>query len=121
VTGRWDNLLTLMNRTCLATFGVPVVYTPSMETRMELGGTPIALEGVFDEKWENVTLMGTNGMDAVVPHPVVEIRVFDLGIDPMAEDEVAINGLSYRILDVQLDGKGMAMLHLAQIVDPLAV
>ncbi len=118
---RWDNLLNLANRTCLATFGVPVVYTPSLETRMELGGTTISLVGVFDEKRDIVTLMGTNGMDAVVPHPVVEIKVADLGIDPMAGDEVAVNGLTYRILDVQLDGKGMALLHLDQTVDPFAV
>ncbi len=122
MTGRWDKLLALVNRSCLATFGVPVIYTPSIETRTELGGTPIDLVGVFDEKWENVTLMGTGGMDAVVPHPVVEIKVADLGIDPMAGDEVAINGLSYRILDVQLDGKGMmALLHINQVVDPFAV
>ena len=122
MTGRWDNLLTLVNRSCLATFGVPVIYTPSMETRMELGGTPITLGGIFDEKWENVTLMGTNGVDAVVPHPVVEIKVADLGIDPMAGDEVVVDGVIYRILDVQLDGKGMmALLHLVQVVDPFAV
>lgn len=118
---RWDNLLNLSNRTCLATFGVPVVYTPSMETRMELGGAPINLVGVFDEKRDIVTLMGSGGLDAVVPHPAVEIRVADLGIDPMSGDDVAVNGLTYRILDVQLDGRGMALLHLDQIVDPFAV
>ncbi|MBF0145982.1 MAG: hypothetical protein HQL84_08440 [Magnetococcales bacterium] len=48
-----------MNRSCLATFSVPVVYTPSLENRMELGGTPINLVGILDDKREIVFLMGT--------------------------------------------------------------
>ncbi len=114
MTGRWNNLLTLVNRSCLSTFGVPVTYTP-------IAGDTISLVGVFNEKWENITLMGTNGMEAVVPHPVVEIRVADLGIDPMAGDEVIVDELTYRILDVQLDGRGMALLHLVKSVDAFSV
>ena len=105
---RWNNLLKLVNQSCLATFGVPVVYTPAPD------GTPINLHGVFDEKRDTVSLMGDGGLDAVVPHAVVEIRISDLGVDPLADDGVMVNGLTYRILDVQLDGKGMALLHLVR-------
>ena len=103
----WDNLLKLANQSCLATFGVPVVYTPALD------GTPINLQGVFDEKRDMVSLMG-DGLDAVVPQAVVEIRISDLGVDPISDDQVTIDGLTYRILDVQLDGKGMAQLHLVR-------
>ncbi|MBF0339474.1 MAG: hypothetical protein HQL95_00745 [Magnetococcales bacterium] len=115
---RWDNLLALVHRPCFATFGVPVTYTPAL-ARM-LGGTPIDLVGIFDGKREIVSVGGSGGMEAVTLHSVVEIKIADLGFDPMAGDDVAVAGLTYRILDVQPDGKGLAVLVLNQVYDPLA-
>ncbi|MBF0437448.1 MAG: hypothetical protein HQL77_19085 [Magnetococcales bacterium] len=115
---RWNKLLTLMNRSCFATFSVPVVYTPSLENRMELGGTPINLVGIFDEKREVVSLMGSDGMDAVIPRSVLEIRIADLGIEPMAGDDVTIDGMPYRVFEVQPNGDGLVILILNRIQDP---
>ncbi|MEO5330534.1 MAG: hypothetical protein H7839_00810 [Magnetococcus sp. YQC-5] len=122
---RFDKLLSLLNRPCFATFGTLVVYTPSLENRMELGGMPITLVGIFDEKREVVSMDASAGMDAVIPRPVVEIKLSDLiltgeVIAPMAGDDVTIAGLLYRILDVQLDGKGLAVLILNRMQDPFA-
>ncbi|MBF0629337.1 MAG: hypothetical protein HQL91_14070 [Magnetococcales bacterium] len=107
---RWADLVGLVNRACQSTFGVPVVYTPSLENRMELGGMPIALTGIFDEKREIVSLMGDGGMDAIIPRSVLEVGLAELGIEPMAGDDVTVAGVPYRILEVQLDGRGQAVL-----------
>ena len=123
MTGRWDNLLKLANRSILATFGVPVSYTPSLRNQPDLAEASFPIIGIFTEKNLNITLMGSgeSGLDAMVPQPTLELRSSDMGFLPMAGDEVTVNGLTYRILDVQLDGKGMALLHLDQTVDPFAV
>ena len=115
---RWNNLLTQVNRSCFSMFGVPVIYTPSLETRMELGGIPITIEGVFDERRETVSLMGAGGLDAVIPRPVVEIQLSELGIEPMAGDEVTVGGVSYRVQEVQPTGNSLAILVLVQQGDP---
>lgn len=122
---RWNRLLELVTRPCLATFGVPVVYTPSLDKRPEFGGAPITLVGIFDQKREIVALGGSGGMDAIAIHSVVEIRLSDLiitgeVIDPMEGDDMTISGLTYRVLDVQPDGKGLAVLILNRIQDPFA-
>ncbi|MBF0214560.1 MAG: hypothetical protein HQM00_13530 [Magnetococcales bacterium] len=117
---RWADLVGLVNRACVATFGIPVVYTPSLENRMELGGVPITLTGIFDEKREIVSLMGDGGMDAVIPRSVLEVGLAELGIEPMAGDDVAIGGLSYRILEVQSTTGGVAVLILNRQADPFA-
>ncbi|MBF0190221.1 MAG: hypothetical protein HQL99_03605 [Magnetococcales bacterium] len=114
-----------MNRPCFATFGVPVIYIPSLDERPEFAGTPIDLVGIFDAKREIVALGGRDGLDAVSLHTVVEIKLADLIItgdliEPMAGDDVTVAGLLYRVLDVQPDGKGLAMLILNRIQDPFA-
>ncbi|MEO5347175.1 MAG: hypothetical protein H7834_12470 [Magnetococcus sp. YQC-9] len=119
---RWQSYSALMNRSCQDTFGMPIVYTPSLDNRMELGGSPVSLTGIFDERQEEVTILsaGSEGMGAVIPRLVLEIRISDLGFDPMAGDEVTISGLNYRVREVRTDGAGMAVLHLARGEDPFA-
>ena len=87
---------------------------------MELGGIAIELVGIFDEKREIVSLMGDGGMDAVIPRSVLEVRLSDLGIEPMAGDDVAIDGVPYRILEVQSISNGVASLILNRQVDPFS-
>ncbi|MBF0181327.1 MAG: hypothetical protein HQM03_14995 [Magnetococcales bacterium] len=116
----WQSGFDQLQSACLATFGVPMVYTPSMEIRMELGGVPVALTGIFDDRLEEVAIMGDGGagMPAVIPRQTIEIRVADLGFDPVSGDEVAIDGVAYRIQDVRPNGAGMAVLHLARRQNP---
>ncbi|HAT48865.1 MAG TPA: hypothetical protein DCS88_00835 [Alphaproteobacteria bacterium] len=113
-------MLTLLNRPCFNTFSVPVVYTPSLKNGTKLAGTPINLMGIFDEKRETISLMGGGDMDAVIPRSVLEIRIADLGTNPMAGDDVSINGVPYRVLEVQPDGMGLAVLMLNRQQDPFA-
>ncbi|MBF0263011.1 MAG: hypothetical protein HQL97_14370, partial [Magnetococcales bacterium] len=46
----WQFGLKQLHGSCLSTFGVPIVYTPSLDNRMELGGSPVSLTGIFDER-----------------------------------------------------------------------
>ena len=110
----WNKAVADLQDACRDTFGIPVRYIPSMETRFELGSKAIDLTGIFDDARETVSLMGGggNGMEAVIPRPVVEIRLADLGIDPMDGDEVVVNEITYRILEIQPDGHGTASLIL---------
>ncbi len=110
----WASAVSDLQGICLDTFGVPIRYIPSVEKRPGLGGMPIDVVGVFDDNREMVNLMsgGSGGMDAVIPRPVVELRVADLGIDPMEGDEMVISAITYRILDVQPDGHGSVVLVL---------
>ncbi len=114
----WSDALDDLQEACRDTFGVPVRYIPSVEKRPGLGGAAIEITGIFDDNRETVNLMGGGGMEAVVPRPVVEIRIADLGIDPMEGDEVVVNEITYRILDVQTDGHGAAVLVLNRNREP---
>lgn len=89
---------------------------------MELGGTPVNLMGIFDEHREEITLMadGSSGMGGVIQRSVLEIKISDLGFAPMDGDEVTIAGLTYRILEVQPNGNGMAILIINRKQDPFA-
>jgi hypothetical protein len=113
---RWDNLLAMANQSCLATFGVPVDYRTSMRNQPELGEQVIEVTGVFSERDVNFTLMGggANGIDAVGPKTMLELRPSDLGFFPKAGDEVTVRGTIYQVVDVRSDGREMAMLSLSQ-------
>ena len=115
----WNSAVSNLQEVCIDTFGVPVRYIPSVEKRPELGGIAIDVVGIFDENREMVNLMsgGSGGMEAVIPRPVVELRLADLGIDAKEEDEVVVNNTTYKILDVQPDGLGATVLVLNQVRD----
>ena len=51
---------------------------------------------------------------------MVEIQLSELGIEPMAGDEVTVGGVSYRVQEVQPTGSGLAILVLVQQGDPFA-
>ena len=120
---RLDRLVNLVNRPCFATFGVPVSYTPSLRNRPEMEEQPIVVTGIFDDRRVNLTLMGAglNGMEVVVPQTTLELRLSDLGFDPMPGDEVTVNGLSYQVMDSLPNGTGLTVLTLTRIPDPLAL
>ncbi|MBF0116452.1 MAG: hypothetical protein HQM04_15600 [Magnetococcales bacterium] len=117
---RWDALSGLVNRSCLATFGVPVTYRPALRNQPDLAEQPFAITGIFTEKNLNITLMGAgaNGLDAIVPQPTLEVRLSDLGFLPMVGDEVTVDGPLYQVVEVQPDGRDMALLRLAKQQDP---
>ncbi len=52
------------------------------------------------------------GMESMIHRPVVELRLSDLGVDPMEGDEMVISGITYRVIDVNNDGFGASVLVL---------
>ena len=118
----WSDALSDLHVACQDTFGIPVSYIPSVEKRPGLGGAAIEITGIFDDNRATINLMGGGGnsMEAVIPRPIVELRLADIGIDPMEGDEVQVEGVSYRILDVQPDGHGAVVLVLNRNQDPFA-
>jgi hypothetical protein len=116
----WADAVTGLQEICRDTFGVPVSYIPSVNSRPELQGQAIDITAVFDENREIVNVMagsGGGGMESLIPRPVVELLLSDLGIDAQEGDEMIISGVSYRIVDVHPDGLGAAVLVLNRVRD----
>lgn len=105
----------MVQRACLSVYSVFAVYSPVSEDREDQSGDTIHLKGIFDENRVDVTLLGSGGMDAIVPKQVLEIIISDLGgIEPMVGDEVTINGLPYHVQEVYPNAHGWAVLHLSR-------
>ncbi|MBF0137470.1 MAG: hypothetical protein HQL65_14630 [Magnetococcales bacterium] len=111
----WYQSLDTLQQVCRDTFGVPVTYRPSVITRPDLGGISIQVTAIFEDDQEPQSFMG-GGIDAIVPRTTLELRVADLGFDPVAGDDVLVNGHSYRVKDVQLDSHGTALLTLVNLL-----
>ena len=89
-------------------FGESVTYTPD-------SGTPLPLTGVFDEAYQDITLLGDGtGMTTVSPVLGVRLADFPSGVIPRKADTVAIPSVNtiYTIKDVRPDGHGWAKLML---------
>ena len=110
---RWDTLSGLADWSCLATFGTPVSYRPALRNQPDLAGQTFPITGIFTEKNLNVTLMGGNGLDAIVPQPTLELRLSDLGFLPNVGDEVTVNSHLHKVVEVHTGGIGMVLLMLA--------
>jgi hypothetical protein len=116
----WADAVTGLQEVCRDTFGVPVSYIPSVNNRPELQGQAINITAIFDENREMVNVMagaGAGGMESLIPRPVVELRLSDLGIDAMEGDEIIISNITYRVVDVHPDGLGAAVLVLNRVRD----
>ena len=109
----WSALQSMVSKSCFATFGVPVIYTPA-DSRTNISGDQVSLNGIFDERREDVLFLdrGTAGIDGSAPRIMLEITVSELGFVPMEGDEVSVNGTTYRVNDVKLTSGGNAELFI---------
>lgn len=112
MSGAWTSAIGRLQQACQSCFGVPILYTPSPANHPDwLGGAVVAV-GVLDERREILTLMGTHGMDTLVPNITLDVILEDLVLVPMKDDEITIGGFFYQVRDVKLDGVGGAVLTL---------
>lgn len=100
----WNGLLDGMTATVRDTFGEPVSYT-----REETGET-IELVGIFDPDFKEVTAGGA--MPTLSKVPVLEVRVDDVGADPVQGDRVVIKGKAYIVAAPWPSSSGMVKLQL---------
>lgn len=88
------------------TFGEPAVYvSPSQPS--------FSLTGVFDREHVEVSF-DAGGAAVSSRHPVFGCRAsaFPAGVTPAQGDYLTIQGATYRVMDVQPDGRGHVFLLL---------
>ncbi|MBF0128258.1 MAG: hypothetical protein HQM02_13735, partial [Magnetococcales bacterium] len=118
MTTDWQRAVGDLQQACRDAFGIPVTYYPSLRNRPELAGRGVAVVGVLDDRRETLTIMGSNGVETVVPNTTLDLRLADLGFAPLEGDEVVVNAASYRVRDVLADGQGAALLTLDRLPSP---
>jgi hypothetical protein len=96
----WTSLLIGLNTTVLSAFGREVEYLPS-------AGEAIAIQGIVETAREIED--STPGVYALL-----FLRLADLPRPPERGDEVAIDGHSYKVFDIEADGGGGVLLRLRQ-------
>ena len=97
----WTSLLSGLNTTVLSAFGREVTYSPST-------GEAIAINAIVETARETEdTAPGV--------YALIFLRLGDLPRSPERGDEVAMDGLSYKVFDIEADGGGGALLRLRQM------
>ncbi len=109
----WTDALADLQGACRDTFGVPMIYIPSVEKRPEYQGNPIEFSAIFDDSREAVGINAA-GVEVVGRRTVLEVVLADLGIDPKEGDSLEINDIAYQVIDVEPDGHGAAVLVLSR-------
>jgi hypothetical protein len=102
----WDALVV---GPLIGVFGEPVTYTPK-------GGSPFALQAVFDQGYKSLDLLGADDPGLSTANPVAGVRVSDFPspVFPTQGDSVRVaqDGVLYLVMNVEPDGKGGAKLEL---------
>ena len=96
----WGSLLSGLNGTVLGAFGRDVTYLP------QPGGESI-LRAIFEATRESEDKMpGVYG--------ALFVRLADLPARPQRGDEVLVDGVTYKVFDIEADTSGGAVLRLRQ-------
>ena len=106
----WAGALDRAIKVVRDTFPATGTYTP------EGGSTTYTLTGVFDEAYKGTVIDTNMGLPVETTHPVWTIVLADLPVAPRVNAAVVVNGTSYTVSDVQVDGSGMARLYLVEVV-----
>lgn len=97
----WTSLLSGLNTSVLGAFGREVEYLPST-------GTVLTIWAVVETAKETEdTIPGV--------YALLFARLGDLPRPPERGDEVTIDGLSYKLFDIEADGGGGVLLRLRQM------
>lgn len=97
----WTSLLNGLNSTVLGAFGREVTYLP------QTGGLA-AVRGIFEnthEAQENVPGV----------YAVLFVQLADFAQPPVRGDEVLVDGLTYKVFDIEADTSGAVILRLRQV------
>ncbi|QOY88192.1 head-tail joining protein [Paludibaculum fermentans] len=97
----WTSLLNGLNGTVLGSFGREVAYLPQT-------GSQAAIRGIFEntrEAQENVPGV----------YAVLFVRLADFAQQPARGDEVLVDGVTYKVFDVEADTSGAVVLRLRQV------
>lgn len=111
----WTGLLDGMTDLVRDTFGEPFTYTPQATgvtlTHSVATGSPLIAP--FDPSHEPLdagTAIGIAGRIAVI-----EIKLSDIGVDPMKKDGVTVAGKSWEVNEKFPSSSGMMKLHLRKL------
>lgn len=102
--GSWQDKTDNVMRICRDTFTTIVQYTPKTLPQREL-------KGIFDEAYQVVEILDGAPVSSVRPR--LGLRLLDLDFYPQNFDDVLINGVNYKVTDIQPDGEAgiQLMLH----------
>lgn len=85
----------------MSIFGTTVTYTPS-------GDAAIEIKGIFDYKY--IEVLNTQSL-----MPILTVNLNDFNQDPKKGDTVAIDDVSFRVLESRKDGLSAAVLILQRV------
>ena len=100
----WPDLIKTLDATCLATFGIPVTFTPQ-DGSGDQQITGIVQHPAMAEDYAPGSVQGTS---------VVRLFVRFANINPLPQygDTITINGVVYTVVEVDVDPQGGAVLKL---------
>jgi hypothetical protein len=97
----WIDLTNALNTSVLGAFGREVVYTPQ-------AGEPVAVRAIFESTREAEE-------NAPGVYAVLFVRPGDLPRPPERGDEATVDGVTYKVFDIEADTTGAVVLRLRQV------
>lgn len=97
----WTSLLNGLTGAVLGSFGREFAYLPQT-------GGQAAIKGIFDN---------TREAQESVPgvYAVLFVRLADFAQQPVRGDEVLVDGVTYKVFDIEADTSGAVVLRLRQV------
>jgi len=86
-------------------FGTEVIFKPII-------GNPKIINGIFDKEFISVEISEGPGIQDQAP--TLSIRLSDFIVEPKQNDIFTINGIDYKVLEIQKDGTGFAIIILEE-------
>ena len=97
----WQDLTDTLNTGVLGAFGIEVIYTPQT-------GDPVTVRAIFESTREAEE-------NAPGVYAVLFVRAGDLPQTPERGDEVTVDGVTYKVYDIETDTTGAGVLRMRQV------